>query len=67
MNRRCGRFFTGTLQTLDDAWLRPRYNGYLHFQDAASPVVHSFLRGQIVAEQALVEMNRLYTASRSSL
>lgn len=67
VNRRCGAFFTSTLQTLDDAWLRPRYNGYLHFQDAASPVVHSFLREQIAVEQAFVEMNRLYSASRSSL
>ncbi len=65
VNRRCGNFFKNTLQTLDQAWLRPRYSGYLHFQDEASIVVHSFLRGSKTAEQALVEMNRLYTSSRS--
>jgi multiple sugar transport system substrate-binding protein len=36
-------FFRDTLATHDDAYLRPRYDGYLHFQDAAGPAVHAFL------------------------
>jgi multiple sugar transport system substrate-binding protein len=64
VNWRCGGFFANTLQTLDEAWLRPRYNGYLHFQDAASVVVHFYLQNEVSAEQALIEMNRIYIASR---
>ncbi|MCC6367335.1 MAG: extracellular solute-binding protein [Bryobacterales bacterium] len=44
VNRASGDFFLNTLETLDSAWLRPRFNGYLRFQDAAAPVVHEYLR-----------------------
>lgn len=64
VNRRSNRFFANTLQTLDESWLRPRYDGYLHFQDSASPVIHAYLRNQTSAEQTLVELNRLYEISR---
>ncbi len=40
VNRRCHGFFAKTLQTLDAAWMRPRWNGYHHFQDAAALLVH---------------------------
>jgi len=64
VNTACGNFFQQTLPTLDDAYLRPRYNGYIPFQDQAGPFVHTYLRDggnpQIVIEQ----MNRLYRDSR---
>lgn len=40
VNRRSNQFFQNTLTTLDEAWLRPRWHGYLDFQDAAGPIVH---------------------------
>ncbi len=40
VNRRCHGFFKKTLQTLDEAWLRPRWNGYHHFQEEAAMLVH---------------------------
>jgi len=43
VNRRCHGFFQKTLQTLDEAWLRPRWNGYHHFQDEAAMLVHQFV------------------------
>ena len=51
--------------TLDAAWLRPRYNGYLHFQDQASHTIHAFLRREASASQTISEMNQLYQQSRS--
>lgn len=42
-NLLCGGFFRDTLPTLDDAFLRPRYSGYLHFQDHGGPLVHDYL------------------------
>ncbi len=65
VNRRCGEYFARTLQTLDEAWLRPRYSGYLHFQDEASLLIHAFIRGTAGAEDTQLEMNRLYAESRS--
>lgn len=63
-NQQCGNFFHDTLHTLDDAFLRPRYNGYLHFQDEAGPVVHEFLRNGGEPRIYLDRINTLYRASR---
>ncbi len=43
VNRRSNQFFSSTLPTLDAAYVRPRFPGYLDFQDAAAPVVHAYL------------------------
>lgn len=36
-------FFEGTLQTLEQSWLRPRYNGYMFFQDIGGTIVNRYL------------------------
>lgn len=43
VNRRCHDFFANTLQTLDEAWMRPRWNGYHEYQDAAAILVHGYV------------------------
>ncbi len=43
-NTLCNNFFVNTLQTLDEAYMRPRYNNYLNFQDEAGMPIYSFLR-----------------------
>jgi multiple sugar transport system substrate-binding protein len=65
VNRRCGNYFTRTLSTLDQAYLRPRYDGYLQFQDEASKTVHGFLLGEAGAIETLAELDRLYGESRN--
>jgi multiple sugar transport system substrate-binding protein len=42
VNRRSRGFFQRTLRTLDEAWLRPRWNGYHKFQDEAALLVHQY-------------------------
>jgi len=43
-NELCAGYFRATLQTLDEAFLRPRYDGYDAFQDQAAELVHAYLR-----------------------
>ncbi|MFN8594367.1 MAG: extracellular solute-binding protein [Thermomicrobiales bacterium] len=43
VNQLTGNFFADTLPTLDAAWLRPRYSGYIPFQDRAGEIVHHYL------------------------
>jgi multiple sugar transport system substrate-binding protein len=38
-------FFANTLPTLDQAWVRPRWPGFIAFQDTASTIIHEYLRG----------------------
>ena len=64
VNAACNDFFTNTLQTLDEAYLRPRYAGYLEFQDAASLVVHRYLRAGGDPRAVLNELEAAYRLSR---
>lgn len=64
-NRTTLDFFKDTLDTLDAAYLRPRYSGYLHFQDNAGPVLHEFVQGELTAEQALNNLDAIYVTSRT--
>lgn len=56
-------FFADTLATHDNAYLRPRYDGYLRFQDEAAPRVHAYLEHGGDASGTVDELNRLYLAS----
>jgi multiple sugar transport system substrate-binding protein len=38
-------FFRNTRQTLETAYLRPRHDGYMGFQDRGGELVHACLRG----------------------
>jgi multiple sugar transport system substrate-binding protein len=58
-----GNYFRSTLPTLDHAFLRPRYAGYLGFQDHAGPVLHDALTGKRTLDAALDEMDSIYRAS----
>jgi multiple sugar transport system substrate-binding protein len=59
-------YFRDTLPTLDDAFLRPRYDGYLYFQDHAAPLVHRFLRDGGNPHHVMAELNTLNRESRCS-
>lgn len=43
LNALTSNFFRSTLSTLDAAWVRPRFSGFIAFQDAASNLVHDYL------------------------
>ncbi len=62
-NQLTNHFFTNTLPTLDRAYVRPRYNGYLHFQDTAGDPLQQYLLhgGDPVA--VLQQMNQIYKHS----
>ena len=64
VNRITDDFFTGTLQTLDHAFVRPRYNGYLHFQDHAGAYIYEYLRSGGDPKQVLKQLNELYRESK---
>ena len=63
VNSQCKNFFKDTLQTLDEATMRPQYYGYMHFQDEASPVIHEAMTGKTSIEVAVDKMNDIYKAS----
>lgn len=56
-------FFKDTLTTLDHAYLRPRYDGYLYFQDKAALVVHDYLHSAGSAKEVWKSLQALYIRS----
>ncbi|WP_419913840.1 hypothetical protein [Hoeflea sp.] len=64
-NAACRNFFRNTRQTLETAWLRPRYDGYMRLQDRAGDIVHECLRGDIGIDAALDNLQSAYLETRS--
>ncbi|OYU54781.1 MAG: ABC transporter substrate-binding protein [Chitinophagaceae bacterium BSSC1] len=56
-------YFKQVLPLMERGYTRPRYNGYLYFQDHAGAPVQAFLMGKISALDALEQMNELYQTS----
>ena len=63
VNAASTNFFRDTLQTLDEALLRPQFPGYIDFQDAGTPVAHDCISGKTQPTDAARELNRLYRAA----
>jgi multiple sugar transport system substrate-binding protein len=63
VNCRSSNFFSDTLPTLDNAYLRPRYDGYLHFQDTGGPVVHEYLKKGDNPKSILRTLQKIYADS----
>ncbi|MFD0677643.1 MULTISPECIES: extracellular solute-binding protein [unclassified Paenibacillus] len=64
LNRRNGAYFKNTLPALDRAYMRPRYSGYLNFQDHAGDFVRDYMMHGGNADKVLEQMNRLYGESK---
>ncbi|MFC0330595.1 extracellular solute-binding protein [Paenibacillus sepulcri] len=63
-NKRCLNYFGQTLPALDRAFVRPRYNGYLAFQDHAGDDVRDYMMNGGNAAAILEKMNGLYRDSQ---
>ncbi|GMA60744.1 extracellular solute-binding protein [Alicyclobacillus fastidiosus] len=63
VNSLSNQFFKNTLPTLDRAYVRPRYCGYLYFQDHAGVIVQEYLRGNTSSKAVLDKLKNLYHQS----
>lgn len=60
-------YFRNTLDAVERAYVRPRYNGYLYFQDHAGIPLQRYLMGEGTPGSVLEQMNRLYQQSKQSI
>jgi len=56
-------FFKNVLLVMDNGYMRPRYNGYLHFQDEAGTPLQKCLIKDGDPSATLSEMNKIYRES----
>lgn len=64
-NRLTNDFFTNVLPVMHNGYVRPRYNGYLHFQDTAGNPLRDCLLHDLDPMNVIEEMNTIYQHSLS--
>ena len=63
INNNCNNFFKNTLETLQKSWLRPRYDGYMYYQDIGGTLINNFLRGDSAIDLTFDEMTKEFDKS----
>jgi multiple sugar transport system substrate-binding protein len=56
-------YYRQTLATLAGSWVRPRHDGYMQFQEAASARLLTALQGNEGADATVAELNRMFRES----
>jgi multiple sugar transport system substrate-binding protein len=64
VDRRAHRFYRDTLATIETAWVRPRFDGFIGFQSAASARIREHLVGEADAEHTINLLDAEYRAAR---
>lgn len=62
-----GGCFAATRATIEGCWIRPRYPGYLAFQEQGGVLVEQHLRGGLAETQFLERLQAAFAASKGSL
>lgn len=62
-NHLCNDFFKNLLPVMENGYMRPRYNGYLYFQDHAGELLHQYLLNGGNAQKILEKMDSIYQQS----
>ncbi len=65
-NAASANFFSATLATLEQSYLRPRHQGYMAFQDIGGDLVHACLRGITTPAECVQSLNSAYARSFSA-
>jgi len=65
-NRLTHNFFYTLLPAMERGYMRPRYNGYLHFQDHAGQPIQDYLLHGTEEKSVLASINKLYRQSQAA-
>jgi multiple sugar transport system substrate-binding protein len=64
VNAEADGFFSGTLETLQSAYLRPRFDGFVRFFEAAGIEINRCLRGDVTNAALIRWLNKGYATQR---
>ena len=65
VNAATGSFYSSTRATLEGAWLRPRFNGYMRFQELASNYLINAIQQKLSARTVTDTLNGMFVQSRA--
>ena len=66
VNATANDFFSNTLLTLQTAYVRPRFDGFVRFFEAAGIEINRCLRGDLEDRSLVLWLNERYAAQRAS-
>jgi multiple sugar transport system substrate-binding protein len=66
VDRRWNGFYLKTTETIEQAWIRPRFPGYIKFQTEASELLRSGLKSRLRASRVLTHLQHLFEACYSN-
>lgn len=66
VNAAADNFFSGTLLTLQTAYVRPRFDGFVRFFEAAGIQINRCLRGQLEDQALVAWLNDRYAGQRNA-
>lgn len=67
LNASTNNFFFNTIKTLENSFVRPRYNGWTMFQTSMGNIIYDFLTAAGSADLVLERLNVLYQQSKFSM
>lgn len=65
-DREAGGFFSGTLPTLDKAYVRPRFDGFIPAFEHMGELIHRYLAGEGDARAIIRSSNEVYARARAA-
>tara|TARA_Y100000590_G_scaffold170524_1_gene195149 strand:- start:338 stop:1468 length:1131 start_codon:yes stop_codon:yes gene_type:complete len=63
INNECNSFFNNTRLTLNQAWIRPRHNGYMKFQDESGNIINEYLQSNTNESIIIDKLKKMYAES----
>ena len=63
INVETNNFFKNTRSTLDQAWVRPRHNGYMKFQDESGNIINEYLQSNANEVDVIDKLKLMYAES----
>ena len=63
INLETNNFFKNTRSTLDKAWVRPRHNGYIKFQDESGNIINEYLQSNMSVTKVIDKLTSKYAES----
>ena len=63
LDERFGGTYSATRATLEGAWIRPRYAGFLGFQQQGGQLIEQHLRGNLGEQALLDKLEKVFVAS----
>jgi multiple sugar transport system substrate-binding protein len=59
-NQLCNNFFSDTMWTIENAYIRPQHPGWNHFQERGADIIHEGILKNTSSDQVMRQLNELY-------